>query len=839
MKNFDQKEGKAFFEEKICSANNNYGNMSIEAFSCILQFFILINEHEGLISVTYAPVQKYKSYTSYSNVAGPTFENYSFTKKDENALPDVKSKVHPDKLNGIKVFWKIVQEANNKDVMEKSRDFLNKIYTQLSGEIESAASQIRVNFIETYLNKLEYLLESKANNKSDMIGRLVKLMKDMIDESERAGTGGLKSFKALLKGDLIALLVRNNLTNGKGIPKKMDVEVHSNTTIWELKTEIGKYIESSPECMKISIGLKELKDIDNGKTIGEFIINRKGVVTIAKKIMDNIKKVPLVTPDRQLTPDAKRAFHEIFLKFAKKEKMDIEGAISFIKGATGEKSVSQDDNRVINLFTHDKDKDGLLESEEFQEFYKECILDNKEEIVWENIRNHGFRNDLKKISEVTEKTVEISTLPRYILSRNPKSFDLFFKILDSKDCPVELAWDLITRLSVNEVIYNKLCNFDSDVDQDGKIQWNKLIETHSTFRLLYCLQIIESYIEEDSSVVQQEAAIKKKKWREDFIEKGGFEYLLNTLVNSDPTQGIVLTLDEQLGKLQKECLSYLEKILTAFTRVATLSLNENIRKDLLLAQKAYKKHLSTAEEEEVVEEEVKLPKFLKILNVQAKGKTEEKEKVKEEVVDLVELFKAKPSSILFVTTTEEKEKKTSSVNIAELKCEIDKKQAEHILTLINSKNICLRQVEILSLMMIKDGHDIYDAKVVKSALQLFVSCLLSNPTIFPLAVQHEVNKTKFDKIFVRGIFCSSSQGIREEFMDALYFLSFLLLQGRAKEERPLSYILKILLENMPRRHTNETKECGEYFQLTCKLIDMYYQYTPGKSLFNSFRGSSI
>ena len=55
--------------------------------------------------------------------------------------------------------------------------------------------------------------------------------------------------------------------------------------------------------------------------------------------------------------------------------------------------------------------------------------------------------------------------------------------------------------------------------------------------------------------------LRRKKWKEDFIEKGGFEYLLDTLVNSDPTQGIVLKLDEQMGKLQKECLSYLEKIL--------------------------------------------------------------------------------------------------------------------------------------------------------------------------------------------------------------------------------------------------------------------------------------
>ena len=44
-------------------------------------------------------------------------------------------------------------------------------------------------------------------------------------------------------------------------PKKMEVNVNSNATIWELKTEIGKYIESTPECMKISVGLKEIKDM--------------------------------------------------------------------------------------------------------------------------------------------------------------------------------------------------------------------------------------------------------------------------------------------------------------------------------------------------------------------------------------------------------------------------------------------------------------------------------------------------------------------------------------------------------------------------------------------------
>lgn len=34
-------------------------------------------------------------------------------------------------------------------------------------------------------------------------------MKDMIDESEKKGTGGLKSHNALLKGDFLSLTINN------------------------------------------------------------------------------------------------------------------------------------------------------------------------------------------------------------------------------------------------------------------------------------------------------------------------------------------------------------------------------------------------------------------------------------------------------------------------------------------------------------------------------------------------------------------------------------------------------------------------------------------------------
>jgi hypothetical protein len=60
----------------------------------------------------------------------------------------------------------------------------------------------------------------------------------------------------------------------------------------------------------------------------------------------------------------------------------------------------------------------LIEREEFLFFY-EMASKNKPETVRENLRSHNIRNDLKKLSEVTEES-SFSTheMPRFRISRN-------------------------------------------------------------------------------------------------------------------------------------------------------------------------------------------------------------------------------------------------------------------------------------------------------------------------------------------------------------------------------------------------------------------------------------
>ena len=102
----------------------------------------------------------------------------------------------------------------------------------------------------------------------------------------------------------------------------------------------------------------------------------------------------------------------------------------FIKGCTGEQPLPNDD-RILGLFkSYDTNNDGRIEREDFLVFY-ESAARNKAETVRENLRAHNIRNDLKKLSEITEdSSFETEDMPRYKISKNQEQFDLLISLLD-------------------------------------------------------------------------------------------------------------------------------------------------------------------------------------------------------------------------------------------------------------------------------------------------------------------------------------------------------------------------------------------------------------------------
>ena len=91
----------------------------------------------------------------------------------------------------------------------------------------------------------------------------------------------------------------------------------------------------------------------------------------------------------------------------------------------------------------------------------------KESIVWENLKNKHYRNDLKLPHEVSEKTVDVKTLPRYLITLKSERFDILFDLLGCPHPAVqESAWKLLLRLPTSHKLFDKIVRLEGIRDSE-------------------------------------------------------------------------------------------------------------------------------------------------------------------------------------------------------------------------------------------------------------------------------------------------------------------------------------------------------------------------------------
>ena len=114
-----------------------------------------------------------------------------------------------------------------------------------------------------------------------------------------------------------------------------------------------------------------------------------------------IQKVDIVI-NGEVVPELINIYHDWYYRFAiSNNKMNPNDCGRFIKVVTGGRDeILGDDHRVKELFdVYDKNNDGFLEVEEFVSFYINCTLKTeKNRIIWENLKQMGIRNDLKRVN---------------------------------------------------------------------------------------------------------------------------------------------------------------------------------------------------------------------------------------------------------------------------------------------------------------------------------------------------------------------------------------------------------------------------------------------------------
>lgn len=103
-------------------------------------------------------------------------------------------------------------------------------------------------------------------------------------------------------------------------------------------------------------------------------------------------------------------------------------------------------------------------------------------------------------------------------------------------------------LPTNQKIFNNIFNLQNT-------KWDDLLDTRSTFKLIYSLQIVESLLLVTADDPEEKKA-QKEAWRNKFLSLNGFNHLVKILMTNDFQ-------DRNKGSKRKACLALLLKIISS------------------------------------------------------------------------------------------------------------------------------------------------------------------------------------------------------------------------------------------------------------------------------------
>lgn len=512
-----------FFSEYLISPTNHYTNLEPEGFSLIKGLFKLVNEKEHKIQILNSAQAK-KEHGTVSSACGSTLTSTTYSSNSSNK--EFVVYVHPDQMKGIDTFWKIIMECTDLQVVAECIMFLDAIFHNVSDIIADQRMEIEEDLVKKCISKIEELRKvchtnlSPEHDQEENIKRLFQYRKEyamkqierfflhirsFMDNSEAQGIGQILVSNALFSGEAITIIVNNKISwgpgcyNNKANPKKFVFCVNPGFTIWNIKQYLADKLNVDAiliKMEKIGISSKEFKDSENSKTLAELGIQNNDKFSIATKMASSLlDHMNLLFSDQTLTPEADRLFTEVFEMFTNEEGyMTRKTCTEFLQYCTNQVT-DINDTRIKRLFDgYDTDKDDLVTCSDFKEFYKDSIL-KKESTVWANIRSWNYKQDLRKGHNRPPRSPK--TLLRYLLPQKRQYFEYFLNLLHDEYQIAKNSNDLIIRLAVDPVLYEKVALLE-DKDEEGnqkEFKFENMVDINNPFQLLYLLSLIIHFLE--------------------------------------------------------------------------------------------------------------------------------------------------------------------------------------------------------------------------------------------------------------------------------------------------------------------------------------------------------
>ena len=169
-------------------------------------------------------------------------------------------------------------------------------------------------------------------------------------------------------------------------------------------------------------------------------------------------------------------------------------------------------------------------------------------------------------------------LPRYNLAHNEDLFQTIFSLQDFNENIAKEASNFLYLITTNPNIYKQIL---FGITETEKVDWEQQLDSKNIYKLIYSLQIIESFLEDieidsnnvdsfsneecilDSNQTIEELKTKKIQWMENFVLKGGFSHLVNIL-NEKLKNYVTILEKEEPSDMTKVSIIFLLKIVRIF-----------------------------------------------------------------------------------------------------------------------------------------------------------------------------------------------------------------------------------------------------------------------------------
>ncbi|EAR94410.2 ubiquitin carboxy-terminal hydrolase (macronuclear) [Tetrahymena thermophila SB210] len=805
-----------FFHTKLCN-EEDLRLMTPEGLNCFKSIFCILNEKDGKMK-KFPIVKMYNNNNILYNNHHYNSQSY-YQQNDARTNPDFEYQMLdlPTNLKGIQSLWTLITLNQNQEVIAKALEFLNNLHTNFDQNVSESEENIKRRY---YQQAYEYLQKQTQEGDSEKIKRCIMIMESILDESEKKGNGGLKSLMSLSKGELITLCFQTTYYNSD-IPNNFSFKMYTNDSVMDLLYKVGLYIKCTYEEVALAVAepRREIEAKENGKSIAELRLKNGEKLLVSQRKGSPVKEEELLI-NGEINPKAIRIFKKWFQQFQVDGRMKPLQVAQFINSCTNDNCQENDNRVVLCMENNDKGKKGYLTEENFIEFYSTACR-NKQEIVRKNLATHGYRKDLKRYDEVTIESIDVTSMPRYILARDEKFFKMVFDLLDRKDV-ANATWRFISRLPISPVLYEKIVKLEG-IRNEKNPNWETVLGGESMYKLLYNLHVIE-YLMEEGEVVSienkkvsstsynkiisdesEELKQFKMNWRSDFIKLGGFDHLFKRF-NQLITKKDILNIDT----FQKYILSFILKIfknyiVAAFacdqsqiyktvtrmslTHVPLPALILSIREDIRNNRELTVRRKESEYRENLIEQELKR---METMDDQQHAKNQNEKKQNYEVK---------------IEESEEFLQLLSSLQSQGLSNQI--LQKFDFMSFLNQ--LCKLCMDFITSNSELESED----RIIVEYSLLIVSAILTyDKTISDQFFDQD--KSEFTQLLSSGLFYKGNQNIRKIFNHCFFMIALSHLSN--SNSQPIQRLMHVLINNIPGLH-NDNQNCTQYFELFCGLLD--------------------